>query len=125
LFPWLNSNEIGLSGALATEWEHIQEGINRLGSLSSGSEDTLLWTGGDMSGVPSVKFFYWAILSTKNLRILGWMEKSNLAMENSIKNQTFYMVGSGRKDTHLGYSPNQRKRRTWFMLFMQKRIRNH
>jgi hypothetical protein len=35
-----------------------------------------MWTGGDNSGFPTVKKFYWAILSTKNLRKFGGWRRS-------------------------------------------------
>jgi hypothetical protein len=47
--------------------------LNAAGVSLQGSEDILFWTGGDASGIVSVKNIYNAILSTLNLPVqIGW-----------------------------------------------------
>jgi len=53
---WLSRSELGFTCDITTEWDQI--------------EDDLMWIGGDNSRYPTVKKFYWAIMSTKNLRNL-------------------------------------------------------
>jgi hypothetical protein len=73
---WHNSNDLGFTGDLAIEWEHFRRALFDSGAYLQDSEDVLMWIGGDNSGIPTVKNFYWAILSTKNLRKLGGWRRS-------------------------------------------------
>jgi hypothetical protein len=54
---WLRSNEIGLSSDLANEWDHFRKELMDSGAYLQNREDTLLWTGGDHSGIPTIKTF--------------------------------------------------------------------
>jgi len=69
IVPWLNSIEIGLLGALSTKWDSYHKYLIDLGAYIQDQEDTLIWTGGDKTRMPSVKNFYMEILSTKQLSI--------------------------------------------------------
>jgi hypothetical protein len=86
---YLRSNEIGLSSDLANEWDHFRKELMDFGAYLQNHEDTLLWTGGDHSGIPTIKNFYWAILSTKNLRKFGGWHRAMWKWKIQLKIKLF------------------------------------
>lgn len=63
---WLSDRELSLSGQRATEWKKFIFDLKCAGISLNDEPDTLLWTGGDASGIPSVKNIYAALLNIKN-----------------------------------------------------------
>jgi hypothetical protein len=62
-----------LVGELSIEWSNYCRELQVAGVILTGDEDELFWTGGDSSGVISVKNIYEAIQSTQNLPLItGW-----------------------------------------------------
>jgi hypothetical protein len=73
----------------------IQIGLNRLGDFPSGQGGfTNVDGGGDRSGVPSVKNFYRAIISTKNLSTIGGWERSIWHWNLQLKIKLFLWLAS-------------------------------
>jgi hypothetical protein len=70
---WLTSDELGLEGDLALEWEMYRRALIDSGALIQDNNDQLLWIGGDKSGIPSAKNFYSSIISSKSLsKVESW-----------------------------------------------------
>jgi hypothetical protein len=70
---WLTSIDINLRGSLATEWDLFRKALIDTGIILQNTKDKLMWTGGDNSGIPSVKKNYRGIVTTKCLkRIDRW-----------------------------------------------------
>jgi hypothetical protein len=70
---WLSSTDLELEGDMATEWETFRKNLKSSGILLQNHPDTLLWMGGDNSGILSVNNVYNAI-ATKfwSPRVFGW-----------------------------------------------------
>jgi hypothetical protein len=71
---WKSSAELGLTGFHENEWTNFISSLNLAGvTLNEQSEDTLIWSGGDSSGVISAKNVYAAIVSTLTFQVShGW-----------------------------------------------------
>jgi hypothetical protein len=61
---WISGRDLGISGNLASEWDHYCDNLNEAGVSLNEKEDTLIWTGGDSSGRLTVKNIYAALIST-------------------------------------------------------------
>jgi hypothetical protein len=73
---WIRSNELGITGELAEEWEHYRKALIGSGAFIQDKVDELMWTGGDNSGFLSVKNAYNALLSTLRMQpVGGWRLK--------------------------------------------------
>jgi hypothetical protein len=83
------------------------------------TNDTLLWTGGDSSGIISVKNIYSALISTQRLSDLEWMEGKYMEMGPPTKDKIIHMDGSGKQDSILGRPSKKRLGGTWFLLSLQ------
>jgi hypothetical protein len=68
---WLCSDDLGLAGELAAEWDLYRRALIGAGATIRDTEDKLMWTGGNSSGTISVKNAYLALISTKKFLILG------------------------------------------------------
>jgi hypothetical protein len=73
---WLDSEDLGLVGDLATEWEKFRRALIGSGVHLLDRPDELKWTGGDIFGQLTVKNVYNAI-ATKLWKkaIGGWRKK--------------------------------------------------
>jgi hypothetical protein len=60
---WKSSEELGLTGNLALEWENYTRALIRSGIHLQPGEDILLWTGGDQSGSLSAENVYNSVAS--------------------------------------------------------------
>jgi hypothetical protein len=71
---WKTSVDLNLTGAHAAEWSTFIVELNKSGVILRGDQvDLLLWSGGDGSGVFSVKNCYDALISTFNFPVSqGW-----------------------------------------------------
>jgi hypothetical protein len=67
---WFNNSDLGLSGDLASEWDQYIRVLIDSEILLQDRADVMMWIGGDKSGVPTVKIFYWGIVSTKKLKMI-------------------------------------------------------
>jgi len=70
---WISSSDLGLSGNLALEWSSFCKDLVISGIHLQPIDDFLLWTGGDQSGMLTVKNVYNAL--TKKIwphQIAGW-----------------------------------------------------
>jgi ribonuclease HI len=70
LSNWKDSEELELTWELSTEWLQFRRALQAAGVIVTGNEDELIWTGGDTSGVISVKNVYEALISTQNLPLI-------------------------------------------------------
>jgi hypothetical protein len=70
LSNWKDSEELELTWELSTEWIQFRRALQAVGVIVTGNEDELIWTGGDTSGVISVKNVYEALISTQNLPLI-------------------------------------------------------
>jgi hypothetical protein len=68
---WKTSEEIGLSGNLAVEWDAYCRELSGVGVQLQNQEDALIWTGGDRSGCLNVKNIYLALAKKKWLNVIG------------------------------------------------------
>jgi hypothetical protein len=90
---WISGRDLGISGNLASEWEHYRDNLNEAGVSLNEKEDTLIWTGGDSSGKMSVKNIYATLISTFRVATVEWLEKQTLEMGSSIEEKTIYLDG--------------------------------
>jgi hypothetical protein len=121
---WLSSRDLGLSGDMAIEWDLYRRALIDSGVLLQDKEDVLMWIGGDNSGVPSVKNFYWGIISTKNLKKVELWQQSIWHWKIQLKIKLFIWL-VGRKDSHLGLFTIERLGGTRSMLSLQTRNINY
>jgi hypothetical protein len=63
---WLSDSDLSLSGRMATDWNFFTFHLKCAGISLNEDPDTLVWTGGDASGIPSVKNIYEALLNIQN-----------------------------------------------------------
>jgi hypothetical protein len=70
LSNWKDSEELELTWELSTKWLQFRWALQAAGVIVTGNEDELIWTGGNTSGVISVKNVYEALLSTQNLPLI-------------------------------------------------------
>jgi hypothetical protein len=76
LTSWLNNNYCHLMGDLAQEWNEFRSALSALGALIQEKKDTLLWLGGDNSGIPSAKNLYSSLISARGiLKVDFWKQK--------------------------------------------------
>jgi hypothetical protein len=68
---WIRSNELGITGDLAAEWDQFRISTYWFRSLHQDKDDELMWTRGDSSGFLTVKNAYMALLSTQRLPSFG------------------------------------------------------
>jgi ribonuclease HI len=61
---WMGSSELSLIGQRALEWNQFTLELKLAGLSLSQEPDTILWTGGDGSGIPSVKNIFDALQDT-------------------------------------------------------------
>jgi hypothetical protein len=66
-----SSEEIGLSGNLAGEWEGFCRALSGAGVQLQNKEDELIWMGGDRSGSLTVKNIYLALAKKKWPNVIG------------------------------------------------------
>jgi ribonuclease HI len=59
---WLHSNDLSLIGPLALEWDSYTAALKRAGISLTDARDSLIWAGGDGSGIVSAKNVYAALL---------------------------------------------------------------
>jgi ribonuclease HI len=59
---WIHSSDLSLQGQLATEWDVYTTALKSAGVSLSNAPDSLLWAGGDASGLLTVKNAYLALL---------------------------------------------------------------
>jgi hypothetical protein len=64
-----------LSGNLAAEWDLFRKSLIGAGVSIRDTPDQLLWTGGNSSGILSVKNAYMALFSTFNIQFMDWRHK--------------------------------------------------
>jgi hypothetical protein len=71
---WLCSNDLGLEGKLAKEWDQFRWALIDSGALIE-SRDKLMWIGEDNYGSPFIKNFYLSIISSKRLlKVKNWTQ---------------------------------------------------
>jgi len=72
---WYSSSDLGLSGALGYEWNCFRTALIDLSAFIQDIADEILCTGGDNSGIITVKNTYLDLLSTQGLKkVLGWRQ---------------------------------------------------
>jgi hypothetical protein len=70
---WICSEELGITGNLATEWVCYHRALIGVGVTIQDTTDTLIWIGGDSSGTISVKNIYSSLISAQRyLTCGGW-----------------------------------------------------
>jgi hypothetical protein len=71
---WKTNLELNLTGAHAMEWNYFTIELNKVGlNLRGDQANSLLWSGGDCSGVFFIKNCYNVIISTLNFPVSqGW-----------------------------------------------------
>jgi hypothetical protein len=73
---WLDSEDLGLAGDLALEWEMFRRALIDSGVQLLDRPDVLKWTGGDYSGQLTVKNVYNAIATKQWIKTIGgWRKK--------------------------------------------------
>jgi ribonuclease HI len=60
---WLRSSDLNLDGRWASEWNRFSTALKSVGISLTEEPDSLLWTGGDGSGLLTVKNLYEALFS--------------------------------------------------------------
>jgi hypothetical protein len=73
---WIDSKDLGLSRNLAVEWDLYLKALFGAGVNIRDSPDQLLWTGGNSSGILSVKNAYMDFYSTFNFQNAEWRQKN-------------------------------------------------
>jgi len=77
-FPeiWKNTDTLGLTGELATEWNSYSTTLRGAGILLRNKADSLMWTRGNSSGSISVKNIYNALLNYLDIPFTNeWLKK--------------------------------------------------
>jgi hypothetical protein len=73
---WLNSGHLNLSGDAASDWDAFTSALRSAGISLTSASDTIIWVGGDASGVTSVKNIYTALLQQLNFGVdLLWFQR--------------------------------------------------
>jgi ribonuclease HI len=94
---WLTSYDLKLMGNLAVEWDHFRKALIDLGIILQDKEDNLIWSGGDKSGIPSVKNIYRGIVTTKCLKKIDRWQLSIWQWHIQLKVKLFvWLVVEGR-----------------------------
>jgi hypothetical protein len=94
---WLKSSDLNLLGDMASEWDHFRKALIDSGILLQDKADMLMWTGGDNSGIPTVKNIYRGIVSTKMLKKIDRWQLSIWHWKIQLKVKLFiWLVVEGR-----------------------------
>lgn len=73
---WLRSSELNLDGRWALEWNRFSTALKSAGISLTTAPDSLLWTGGDASGLLTVKNLYEALFSHYQPELLStWFQQ--------------------------------------------------
>jgi ribonuclease HI len=73
---WKGARDLSFFGWRAIAWEHYTTELKCAGISLREEPDSLVWAGGDASGIPSVKNIFSALLSFKNLvPDLSWRQQ--------------------------------------------------
>jgi hypothetical protein len=89
---WKTSEEIGLSGNLAVEWDAYCRDLIGAGVQLQNQEDALIWTGGDRSGCLTVKNIYCALAKKKWQHVIGGWRRHLWKWDLAQKIKLFHMV---------------------------------
>jgi hypothetical protein len=73
---WINSGRLNLNGDAASEWDTFTSALRSAGISLNSDSDTIIWAGGDASGVISIKNIYMALLQQLNFGTdLLWLHR--------------------------------------------------
>jgi hypothetical protein len=115
---WKSSLDLGLSGSMAIEWNSFCKALIDSGIHLQPRDDILIWTGGDHSGILSVKNVYNAL--AKKLwpqQIAGW-RRHLWTWDLAYKIKLFTWLVCGKQNFNLGNSSEKRLGRPEYMPFM-------
>jgi hypothetical protein len=116
---WLTNEDLNLHEELGKEWNLFRKNLIDFGALIQDREDELIWTGGDNSGIITVKNIIFGHVvykgNTKNQRLA----EDLLEMESSNENKVFSLVSCRKQNPDLGKFNGKRMGRSFSMLLMQ------
>jgi ribonuclease HI len=73
---WLNSGQLNLGGDAASDWDAFTQALRSAGISLSTTSDSIIWAGGDATGVTTVKNIYTALLQQLNFHAdLRWFQR--------------------------------------------------